>query len=63
MALYPEVQAKAQQEIDTVVGSERLPTVEDRQNLPYIERILMEVLRWQPSTPLGNIAGLATYRF
>ncbi|KAB5592693.1 hypothetical protein CTheo_3893 [Ceratobasidium theobromae] len=53
MALYPEVQAKAQQEIDTVVGSERLPTVEDRQNLPYIERILMEVLRWQPSTPLG----------
>ncbi|CAE6435078.1 unnamed protein product [Rhizoctonia solani] len=53
MALYPEVQAKAQQEIDAVVGSNRLPTFSDRPNLPYIERLLLEVLRWQPSTPLG----------
>ncbi|KAH7337396.1 cytochrome P450 [Rhizoctonia solani] len=53
MALYPEVQTKAQQEIDAVVGSNRLPTFSDRPKLPYIERLLLEVLRWQPGIPLG----------
>ncbi|KAJ6624554.1 cytochrome P450 [Mycena sp. CBHHK59/15] len=37
MTLYPEVQAQAQLEIDTVVGNLRLPTYADRDNLPYVE--------------------------
>lgn len=53
MALYPEVQEKAQREIDAVVGTNRLPTVEDRANMPYIERILTEIVRWHPTAPLG----------
>ncbi|CAE6409771.1 unnamed protein product [Rhizoctonia solani] len=53
MALYPEVQAKAQQEIDTIIGPNRLPNFSDRTKLPYIERLLLEVLRWQPGIPLG----------
>ncbi|CAE6509195.1 unnamed protein product, partial [Rhizoctonia solani] len=53
MALYPEVQAKAQKEIDAVVGSNRLPTVTDRVKLPYIDRVLTEITRWHPSVPLG----------
>lgn len=46
--VYPEVQAKAQAEIDRVIGRDRLPTLEDRQDLPYIDCILWECLRWNP---------------
>lgn len=45
MVLYPDVQQKAQEELDAVVGSERLPTWEDRENLPYIRAIVEESLR------------------
>ncbi|KAH7316417.1 cytochrome P450 [Rhizoctonia solani] len=53
MALYPEVQEIAQREINEVVGSNRLPSVTDRPNLPYIERLLTEVVRWHPALPLS----------
>ncbi|KIM59169.1 hypothetical protein SCLCIDRAFT_1217951 [Scleroderma citrinum Foug A] len=53
MILYPEVQAKAQEEIDRVVGHDRLPDFCDRDDLPYVEAILMETLRWYPVVPLG----------
>lgn len=53
MALYPEVQRKAQQEIDRVVGSSRLPNETDRHNLPYVNALMQEVLRWHPVAPLG----------
>lgn len=46
--VYPEVQAKAQAEIDRVIGRDRLPTLDDRQDLLYIERIVWESLRWNP---------------
>ena len=45
MLLYPEVQRKAQREIDSVFGSTRLPALEDRADLPYVECILKEVFR------------------
>ncbi|EUC61305.1 cytochrome P450 family protein [Rhizoctonia solani AG-3 Rhs1AP] len=53
MVLYPEVFRKAQEEIDRVVGSERLPLVSDRVDLPYIECVLSETLRWYPVAPLA----------
>ncbi|KAG8681843.1 hypothetical protein FRC11_000598 [Ceratobasidium sp. 423] len=53
MAIYPEIQEKAQREIDEVMGSNRLPTMEDRPNLPYLERLLAEIVRWHPSAPFG----------
>ncbi|KAG1785858.1 cytochrome P450, partial [Suillus plorans] len=53
MVLYPEVQKRAQAEIDSVVGKERLPTFEDRASLPYIEAVMRETWRWQPVAPLG----------
>ncbi|THH20292.1 hypothetical protein EW146_g1063 [Bondarzewia mesenterica] len=52
MTLYPEVQKLAQQEIDSVVGNDRLPTLDDR--LPYVEALVSEVLRWAPVAPLGK---------
>ncbi|KAG5645999.1 hypothetical protein DXG03_004601 [Asterophora parasitica] len=45
MVLYPEVQAMAQKELDTVVGTERLPEFHDRELLPYLGCLLLETLR------------------
>jgi cytochrome P450 len=53
MTLFPEVQRKAQQEIDRVIGSGRLPSFEDRVNLPYVDAIVKEILRWHPVAPMG----------
>lgn len=53
MTLYPEVQVKAQDEIDRVLGPCRLPTVADRSRLPYIDAVVKEVLRWHPVGPMG----------
>ena len=54
MALYPDVQKKAQAELDTVVGSNRLPDFHDRPSLPYINAVLKETLRWNLVSPLGR---------
>ncbi len=51
--LYPEVQAKAQAEIDAVVGHTRLPNFDDRAQLPYINAVVLEALRWNPVVPMG----------
>ncbi|KAG2336895.1 cytochrome P450 [Suillus weaverae] len=53
MLLYPDVQKRAQAEIDLVIGSDRLPTFEERASLPYIDAVLRETLRWYPVLPLG----------
>ena len=54
MILHPDVQAKAQEEIDHVVGSQRLPDFGDRPNLPYVEAVYLETLRWRPVSPCGK---------
>jgi cytochrome P450 len=54
MTLYPDVQRKAQEEIDLVVGNSRLPDYSDEDKLPYIQAVLKEVLRWHPVTPLST---------
>ncbi|KAI0348499.1 cytochrome P450 [Trametopsis cervina] len=46
---HPEVQVKAQAEIDRVIGHNRLPTLDDRKDLPYIDGVLWESLRWNPA--------------
>lgn len=54
MILHPEVQAKAQNEIDTVIGRDRLPTIEDiRDKLPYVRAVVIETFRCAPAGPLG----------
>ncbi|CAI7648233.1 unnamed protein product [Penicillium palitans] len=53
MALFPEAQRKAQQELDTVIGSDRLPQFQDRDNLPYMDALVKEVLRWHPVVPMS----------
>ena len=54
MVMHPEVQRKAQAEIDRVVGNDRFPTIADQANLPYVDAIAKEVLRWGPIVPVGK---------
>ncbi|KAI9435069.1 cytochrome P450 [Lactarius indigo] len=53
MVTYPEVQKRAQAELDAVVGRQRIPTFADFQNLPYLRAMVKEALRWRPADPLG----------
>jgi len=46
MTLNPDVQAKAQAEIDRVLENRRLPDVSDHDSLPYVTAIMREVLRY-----------------
>jgi len=50
MMVFPEVQKSAQEEIDRVVGINRLPTMDDAPNLPYLRAIVKESIRWMPTT-------------
>ena len=59
MTLYPDVQRKAQAEIDQIVGNSRLPNFSDEGTLPYVQAIVKEVLRWHPVAPLGGFFGVA----
>ncbi|KAH9476135.1 Cytochrome P450 monooxygenase COX2 [Psilocybe cubensis] len=52
MALYPEVQKKAQTELDAVLGGKRLPDFDDRPSLPYINAMVKESMRWHQVVPL-----------
>ncbi|KAF8587788.1 cytochrome P450 [Ramaria rubella] len=53
MVLYPEVQRKAQAELDNVLGTDRLPSFEDEERLPYINALCKEIQRWNPVAPLS----------
>ena len=43
LVAFPEVQRKAQEEIDVVIGSYRVPSPEDYDNLPYVQAVVKEV--------------------
>ncbi|KAJ0288157.1 hypothetical protein COL922a_014307, partial [Colletotrichum nupharicola] len=49
----PNCMARAQDEIDLVVGTDRLPTFADVDRLPYVAALIKETLRWHPAAPFG----------
>ena len=53
--MHPEVQLKAQQQISTVVGPERLVRFEDLAALPYLQAIVKEVGRWHTVASISMI--------
>lgn len=55
MVRNPELQKKAQAEVDSVIPADRLPCLADRDgnSLPYLEAVLREVYRRYPPIPLG----------
>jgi cytochrome P450 len=53
ITVFPEVQIKAREELDHVIGVGRLPVSKDRLSLPYIEAIMKETHRWHLVLPMG----------
>ncbi|KAF8891882.1 cytochrome P450 [Infundibulicybe gibba] len=53
MSNHPDIQARAQDEIQRVIGTSRLPSLDDKGSLPYVEAVITETLRWSAITPLA----------
>ncbi|CAB3239007.1 unnamed protein product [Arctia plantaginis] len=53
LLLQPEIQDKIHEEIDRVVGRDRLPNLDDRRNMPYVEACIREILRYDTTVPLS----------
>lgn len=53
MLMNPAAQTKAQEEIDRVIGTDRLPTFDDEPKLPFVSALAKEVFRWQQVAPFG----------
>ncbi|KAF8814859.1 cytochrome P450 [Phlegmacium glaucopus] len=53
MVLYPDVQKRAQAELDSVIGEGRLPGFTDQSRLPYTNALVTGVLRWNGVAPTG----------
>ncbi|KAJ7679159.1 cytochrome P450 [Mycena polygramma] len=62
-AFGPSFIPKAQKELDTVVGPDRMPTFEDFDDLPFIQAIVNETLRWRPVAVLGGTPHASTEDF
>lgn len=59
MTLYPAVFKRAQEEIDRVIGDDRLPSFTDHDKLPYINAIVKETLRWENVAPTGSLSNVS----
>jgi hypothetical protein len=53
MAMFPDAQRRAREELDSVVGKNRLPDFSDQDSLPYLNAHVQETLRWNPVAPIG----------
>ncbi|KAL4647447.1 cytochrome P450 2M1-like [Arapaima gigas] len=51
MMKYPDVQERVYNEIADVIGTSRIPSVQDRQNMPYTDAVIHEVLRFMDLSP------------
>ncbi|XP_051501860.1 cytochrome P450 1B1-like [Myxocyprinus asiaticus] len=49
---YPSIQTKLQEQIDKVVGHDRLPSLEDKSNLTYLNAFIYETMRYTSFVPV-----------
>jgi cytochrome P450 len=45
---HPEIQTRLLNEIDNVIGADRRPTLDDLTNLPFLDAVVHEILRYRP---------------
>ncbi|PHH76622.1 hypothetical protein CDD80_1377 [Ophiocordyceps camponoti-rufipedis] len=50
---YPQAMRNVQDELESQVGSDRLPSFDDFPHLPYTQSFVQEALRWRPLAPGG----------
>ncbi|KAG6840197.1 hypothetical protein C0991_008279 [Blastosporella zonata] len=60
MIHFPEAMVKAQTELDRVVGGDRMPEFDDMENLPYINALIKETMRWRPVAVFGAVPHAVT---
>ena len=53
MAAAPGIQSRAQDELESVLGPDRLPTMDDIPSLPYVQAVTLEVMRLYPVLPFS----------
>jgi len=53
LANHPNVQSRLQEEVDSVVGCDRLPSLADEANMPYIQAFILETMRRRTLAPLS----------
>ncbi|KAJ7076073.1 cytochrome P450 [Mycena belliarum] len=53
LGLYPEHQERARLEIEAVIGTTRMPELEDFKRMPFVDALVKEVVRIRPSFPIG----------
>jgi cytochrome P450 len=53
LANRPDIQRKVHEELDRVVGPNNVPTLEDRERLPYLNAVVMENMRYRTVGPFG----------
>lgn len=53
MAKFPVQTARAQAEIDGVIGRDRIPSWDDYSKLPYVRAYVQECVRYRPIAPIG----------
>ena len=54
MVLHPQIQKRAQDELDDIVGPGQTPSFEDLPKLVYLDAVMREVFRWHREAPLGE---------
>lgn len=54
---YRDIQDRLRQEVDTVIGRSRAPSISDKPNMPYFEAFILEVLRHANVAPLAVAHG------
>uniref|UniRef100_A0A670I247 Cytochrome P450 family 2 subfamily J member 2 n=1 Tax=Podarcis muralis TaxID=64176 RepID=A0A670I247_PODMU len=59
MAIYPDIQAKVQAEIDSVIGQSRQPAMDDRGGMPYTNAVVHEIQRISNILP-SNVPRVTT---
>ncbi|KAF9531625.1 cytochrome P450, partial [Crepidotus variabilis] len=55
MALHPEKQKLVHAEMDRVLGTGRMPHIQDRNDLPYLDAVIKETARWHPILSLSAL--------
>lgn len=53
MCVYPDTQRKIQEELEREIGPDRLPHYDDREKLPYLQAVILELMRFKHFAPFG----------